>query len=131
MVAGSELSLRMQGTIPGVVPGMVEVRVQSRSSTPLPAWLRAYAFVSSYLCPTVECAGDACVVHRVQWNGSLECISPLIDFEAWVLRAPYLPAVPLVSIIGMSPVHVVIQQGDREFGRLVVQRRQHCSHMHH
>jgi hypothetical protein len=28
-------------------------------------------------------------------------------------------------------VHVVIQQGEMEFGRIVVQRRQHCVHMNH
>jgi len=132
MSAGKTLDLRIQGVLPGVAPDTLEVRVQSHTLTPLPLWLRAYAHVSSYLCPTVHCDGDTCVVHQVPWtDGTLVCASALIDFESWTLQLPYLPPVSLTSLIGFSPVHVVIQQGEREFGRIVVQRRQHCVHMNH
>jgi len=127
------MALRMSGTFHGVdTSAPVEVRVQSPIAVPLPLWLRAYAFASRHLCPAAQCSGDTCVVHRAAWDGDvLECNSPLIDFETWSLRVPYLPDVPLTSLIGMCPVHVVIQQGDREYSRMVVQRRQHCVHLAH
>ena len=127
---GKTMELQLHGRTD--TDGALEVRVQSPTPTPLPMWLRIYAYASSYMCPGVRCEGDTCIVHPVSWHeGTAVCASPLVDFESWTLQLPWIPPVSLTSLIHFSPVHVVIQQGETEVGRLVVQRRQHCVHMQH
>lgn len=125
-------SMRLQLHGPTGTSDTLEVRVQSPTPTGLPMWLRVYALASLYLCPGVRCTGNTCLVHRVPWiEGTAVCVSSWVNFETWTLQLPWVPPIPLTSLIGFSPVHVVMRHGETELGRLVVQRRQHCVHMTH
>ena len=81
------------------------------------------------------------ILQRWDWHGfthtveyrdqQLRFTSDWIDYSTWELNLPYLPRIPLQSLIGMSAVHIIIQQSGTTYGRMVVQRRRHCVRLGH
>jgi len=53
------------------------------------------------------------------------------DFAQWKINLPLVGAVDLHDICGYLPVHVVMAIADKEFVRIIVQRRRHCSRLRH
>lgn len=111
---------------------VVTIRLTTPRPVALPVWLSLYTRCSRWLCPDVLCQGKTCVQWHVPWSAGQLChTTSLINFNSWELNLPWLPPVALERVIGYCPIHIVLAESDREYGRIVVQQRHRCSYLHH
>lgn len=129
--AGHRIHLCMAGAFAGADPrASFDIRVQTEPRITLPRPLRAYIRLGQ-CAAGFTCDGSTCASYTAPLeHGVLRWTCPLIDCETWQLSVPYLPYISLERLIGMRPVHVVVSQGEREYARFVIQRMQHCVHLH-
>lgn len=130
--AGTHAHVSMAGTFEGAdVDAPFDVSLQTEPVFRLPAWLRALQVSSGALCTGFECDGTTCVRYKVPLeHGALRWTCQMVNFEEWAITIPFLPSIPLESVIGMRPVRLVVKQGDRTYATYVVQRQQHCVELH-
>ena len=117
LTVGDTMDLHVHGVLEGVDTSKpVEICVQPSRPSFLPRVLQRWGGLT----------------HSVPYHDNqLHCTSDWVDFDRWELNLPFIPRIPLQSVIGMSAVHIVIQQGSTTYGRMVVQRRRHCVQLGH
>ena len=83
----------------------------------LPAWLRWYLKLAKV---------DA------NWSKPSVSVASLeyFDFDAWSLKLPGVPSISLGSLIGTSPLHIVVRECGCDYVRIVVQRFTRCHLLH-
>ena len=119
-VSGPQAKLQVNGLFYGAhAQNPFSVTIELPQYRCIPWWLQALTALTSQF--------------TANWNKPRVTLPSLhyFDFDQWQINIPLYGALKLQDVCGYLPVHVVVHQNNQEFIRMVLQRRQYCTHLKH